>query len=135
MKKLKRQEQLFESIMTKITPKIQEIFEEYIDDLIPENDEDAHETEVKEAVKICVEDIQNTGGTYLDWGAAGTMYKNVNSRAIAEEVARKFKEKGYFVYYELMGMGNNRIEPGTEIAIRIKKRPETLDPKSKKEFI
>ena len=95
MKKLKRQEQLFESIMTKITPKIQEIFEEYIDDLIPENDEDAHEIEVKEAIKICVEDIQNTGGTYLDWGAAGTMYKNVNSRAIAEEVARKFKEKGY----------------------------------------
>ena len=33
-----------------------------------------------------------------------------------------------------MGMGNNRIEPGTEIAIRIKKRPEALDPKSKKEF-
>lgn len=121
--------------MSKITPKIQKIFEEYIDEMIPENDEDAHEVEVKEAVKICVEDIQNTGGTYLDWGVTGTMYKNVNSRAVAEEVARKFKEKGYFVYYELMGMGSSRIQPGTEIAIRIKKRPETLDPKSKKEFI
>ena len=33
--------------MTKITPKIQEIFEEFAEDLIPENDQDAHEEEVK----------------------------------------------------------------------------------------
>ena len=126
---------LYESIMTRITPKIQEIFEEFAEDLIPENDQNAHEEEVKAAVKICVEDIQNNGGTYLDWGETGTMYQNVNSREIAEEVARKFKNKGYFVYYDLMGMGNSRIAPGTEVCIRIEKRAKVLDPKKNSEFI
>ena len=126
---------LYESIMTRITPKIQEIFEEFAEDLIPENDQDAHEEEVKAAVKICVEDIQNNGGTYLDWGETGTMYQNVNSREIAEEVAHKFKNKGYFVYYDLMGMGNSRIAPGTEVCIRIEKRAKVLDPKKNSEFI
>ena len=126
---------LYESIMTRITPKIQEIFEEYVEDLIPENDQDAHEEEVKAAVKICVEDIQNNGGSFLDWGEAGTMYQNVNSRSIAEEVARKFKNKGYFVYYDLMGYGSKDIAPGTEVCIRISKRAKVLDPKRNKEFI
>ena len=132
---LNEKNHIFESIMTKITPKIQEIFEEFAEDLIPENDQDAHEEEVKAAVKICVEDIQNNGGTYLDWGETGTMYQNVNSREIAEEVARKFKNKGYFVYYDLMGMGNSKIAPGTEVCIRIVKRAKVLDPIKNREFI
>ena len=63
------------------------------------------------------------------------MYQNVNSREIAEEVARKFKNNGYFVYYDLMGMGNSRIAPGTEVCIRIEKRAKVLDPKKNSEFI
>ena len=47
---------------------------EYIKDLIPENDQNAHEEEVKAAVKICVEDIQNNVLLYLY-----TLYINNNN--------------------------------------------------------
>jgi hypothetical protein len=136
---------LYGKIMKNITPKIQKIFEEYEivdndidynDDLIPENDLNAHEEEIKAAIKICIEDLQNNGGTYLDWGATGDdMYKNINTRSSAEEIARKFKDKGYFVYYDLMGAPGTRECPeGSEVCIRIFKRPQSLS-KGKKEFI
>lgn len=126
----KSQKDLYENVMTKIAPKIKAVLEEYgletmeiEDEIIPENDVQAHKEEVNACVKDCIMDIVEMGGTYLSWGEN----KNVNSRTVAEEVARKFQDKGYFVYYELV----NGIEDG----IRIQKRPQLLDEETQKEFV
>lgn len=130
----KSQKDLYENVMTKIAPKIKAVLEEYgletmeiEDEIIPENDVQAHKEEVNACVKDCIMDIVEMGGTYLSWGDAKPENKNVNSRTVAEEVARKFQDKGYFVYYELV----NGIEDG----IRIQKRPQLLDEETQKEFV
>lgn len=60
---------------------------------------------------------------YLDWGF-DDCYTNISCKYFADEVARHFQNKGYFVYYQLMGWGSNRVAEGTPIAIRIKKEPK-----------
>ena len=61
------------------------------------------------------------GDAYLDWGQVCNTNKNVSCKYYADEVAREFKLKGYFVYYEVMGFGSSRIAQGTPVAIRIKR--------------
>ena len=72
-----------------------------------------------------VKELVNTmlcgGDAYLDWGEVGDAYKNVSCKYYADEVAREFKLNGYFVYYEVMGLGSSRIAQGTPVAIRIKR--------------
>lgn len=58
------------------------------------------------------------GTAYIDWGAVSEFYQNCPSRSVADEVARAFKEKGYFVYVQRMG-GHTRILEGTPICYRI----------------
>ena len=62
-----------------------------------------------------------SGDAYLDWGQVDNTNKNVSCKYYADEVAREFKLKGYFVYYEVMGFGNSRIAQGTPVVIRIKR--------------
>jgi PII-like signaling protein len=48
----------------------------------------------------------------------------VSCKFFAEEIAREFQMKGYFVYYGLMGYGSSRIPQGTPVVIRIKTKPK-----------
>ncbi len=67
---------------------------------------------------------KDCGEAYLDWGVIGDGYQNVSCKFFAEEIAREFQMKGYFVYYSLMGYGSNRIPQGTPVCIRIKTQPK-----------
>lgn len=63
---------------------------------------------------------ENGKDAYLDWGAINDMYTNISCKYFADEVAREFQRRGYFVYYQLMGWTKTqRIADGTPIAIRI----------------
>ena len=64
------------------------------------------------------------GEAYLDWGAIDDGYQNVSCKYFADEVAREYQRKGYFVYYQVMGYGNNRIPQGTPMVVRIKTEPK-----------
>lgn len=59
------------------------------------------------------------GTAYIDWGVTSDIYQNCPTKSIADRVARAFKEKGYYVYVQRMGIGNRRILPGTPVAYRI----------------
>jgi hypothetical protein len=66
---------------------------------------------------------ENCGDAYLCWDA--NVYEpNVSCRYFAEEAAREYQRMGYFVYYQPMGRGNNRIPEGTYTTIRIKTKPK-----------
>ena len=67
---------------------------------------------------------ENCGEAYLDWGTISDGYQNVSCKYFADEVAREFQMKGYFVYYQLMGYGSRRVPQGTPICIRIKTKPK-----------
>ena len=68
---------------------------------------------------------ENGKDAYLDWGAIDDGYLNISCKRFADEVARHFQDKGYFVYYQLMGWTKNgRIPEGTEVAIRIQTYPK-----------
>ena len=61
------------------------------------------------------------GHAYLDWFSY--VYKNCPSKRVADEVGRRFKEKGYYVYYQTMGRGNKHVAEGTPICMRIQDEP------------
>lgn len=63
---------------------------------------------------------ENCGDAYLDWGAIDDGFQNVSCKYFAEEVAREFQMKGYFVYVQVMGYGCSYIPEGTPVCIRIK---------------
>ena len=68
---------------------------------------------------------EDCGDAYLDWGLIDDAYTNISCKYFADEVARYFQNKGYFVYYQLMGWTKGgRIAEGTPIVIRIKKEPK-----------
>lgn len=67
---------------------------------------------------------ENCQEAYLDWGIIDDMYHNVISKYIADQVGRYYLEKGYNVYYQLMGWGKGQIPQGTPVCIRIKKSPK-----------
>jgi len=66
---------------------------------------------------------KDCGEAYLDWGVV-CGYQNVSCKFFAEEIAREFQMKGYFVYYQVMGWGSSKIPQGTPICIRIKTQPK-----------
>ena len=118
--------QLYESIMKDVSYTIKKVLKEN-NIFIPENDINASEFEINDAIKLCLNMLDTDGGAYLDWGEINDMYKNVNSKYIAERVGEQFKEKGYYVYYQGAGLGFKTIEPGTPITLRIEKRPKKLN--------
>ena len=67
---------------------------------------------------------ENCGEACLDWGTIDNSDANVSCKYFADEVAREFQQKGYFVYYQLMGWGRKDIPQGTPILIRIKTKPK-----------
>jgi hypothetical protein len=64
------------------------------------------------------------GEACLDWGTIDSSNANVSCKYFADEVAREFQQKGYFVYYQLMGWGRKDVPQGTPILIRIKTKPK-----------
>ena len=77
---------------------------------------------VNEAMEL-VSGMLEGGDAYLDWGAVDDCNTNVSCKYIADEVGRAFKDRGYFVYNQLMGFGSKRIHQGTPVCIRICKEP------------
>jgi len=68
---------------------------------------------------------ENGKNAYLDWGLIDNTYLNISCKSFADEVAKHFQDKGYFVYYQLMGWTKSgRIAEGTEVAIRIQTYPK-----------
>ena len=67
---------------------------------------------------------KDCGEAYLDWGTIDDSYQNVSCKYFADEVAREYQRKGYFVYYQIMGYGNKRVPQGTPIVVRIKTKPK-----------
>jgi len=70
---------------------------------------------------------EDCGEAYLDWGTIDDGYQNVSCKYFADEVAREFQMKGYFVYYQLMGWGSRRVAEYTPIVIRIRKEPKATN--------
>ncbi len=66
---------------------------------------------------------KDCGSAYLDWGVIDDDYQNVSCRYFAEEVAREFQRKGYFVYYQVMRYGGTKIPQGTPTNVRIMNKP------------
>lgn len=118
---------LYSRIMNNVKAVLEDLLE------IPENDITATDFEINEVIKMCLSQLESDGGIYMDWGKVDEINKNVSSKNIAVLVATKFKEKGYYVYYQGAGEGFKNIIPGTPIAIRIYKRPIPLN-KFDKEF-
>lgn len=114
---------LYESIMQNVSKSVKKVLEN-ID--IPENEESALDFEINDTIEMVLAQLETDGGAYLDWGIINDMYKNVNSKKIADIVGEKFQNKGYYVYYQGMGLGSKAIEPGTPITLRIEKRPHKL---------
>lgn len=97
---------------------------------IPDNSEwDGEDIQHDEIIEDILEQIDSNGGAYLDWGEFDDIYKNIQDKETAEEVAKMFHDKGYFVYYEGEGLdidGEETPDSYTPIAIRILKKPIVL---------
>ena len=67
----------------------------------------------------------NGGDAYLDWGIINDWYVNISCKRFADEIGRVFQDRGYFVYYQVMGYGSSRIPYGTPVCVRIKSEPKS----------
>lgn len=76
-----------------------------------------------------VQSIKDNGGAYIDWGEFDDTYKNVEDKETAEEIAKLFYDKGYFVYYQGDGLdinGEETPDSYTPVAIHILQQPIKL---------
>lgn len=98
---------------------------------IPDNQEWDGESDVQndDLINELISNIQDDGGTYLDWGEFDDTYKNVEDKETAEEIAELFYDKGYFVYYQGDGLdinGEETPDSYTPVAIHILQQPIKL---------
>lgn len=75
-------------------------------------------------VEEVLSQLQSGDSAYIDWGATCDIYKNCPNLSIAREVAQMFKDKGYFVYYDMCG--NKYGEPTEPGNIRIYSSPQEM---------
>lgn len=64
------------------------------------------------------EELQG-GDAYLDWGVFYDIYKNITSKYLAIAVGEYFKDKGYYVYYQIS------TRERTPLCIRIYTKPKS----------
>ena len=98
---------------------------------IPDNQEWDGESDVQndDLINELISNIQDDGGAYLDWGEFDDIYKNVEDKETAEEIAELFYDKGYFVYYQGDGLdinGEETPDSYTPVAIHILQQPIKL---------
>ena len=98
---------------------------------IPDNQEWDGESDIQndDLINDLINNIQDDGGAYLDWGEFDDTYKNVEDKETADEIAELFYDKGYFIYYQGDGPdinGDDTPDSYTPIAIHILQQPIKL---------